>query len=117
MNNSGESVKAMAEALGIKKEQLIVVYDDIDLGTGVVRIKAKGSAGTHKGMKSIVYHLETDEFTRVRVGIGKPEEEIVDYVLGEYADKQAAYDTLSNAADAIETIIEEGVYEAQNRFN
>ncbi|MGI5848648.1 MAG: aminoacyl-tRNA hydrolase [Christensenellales bacterium] len=117
MNNSGESVKVMAGALRIRKGQLIVVYDDIDLDTGTVRIKAKGSAGTHKGMKSIIYHLGTDDFMRVRVGIGKPQGDIVDYVIGEYQDKQTAYETLVKAADAIETIIKEGIYEAQNRFN
>lgn len=117
MNNSGESVKEMAKALGIKKEQLILVYDDVDLKEGAVRIKARGSAGTHNGMKSVIYHLQTDDFTRLRVGVGKPEGDIVDHVLGEYKDKQLAYDTLVKAADAIETIIEEGVLEAQSRFN
>ena len=117
MNNSGESVKAMAEALRIKKEQLIVVYDDIDLDTGIIRVKARGSAGTHKGMKSIIYHLGTDDFARVRVGIGKPDGDIVDYVIGEYQDKQAAFDALTKAADAIETIIARGIDDAQSRFN
>lgn len=117
MNNSGESVKEMVQALRIKEEQLIIVYDDIDLESGAVRIKAHGSAGTHKGMKSVIFHLQTDEITRVRVGIGKPEGELVDYVLGEYTEKQAAFAALNKAADAVETIIEEGVYEAQNRFN
>lgn len=117
MNLSGECVKELARALGIRKEQLILVYDDVDLKEGTVRIKAKGSAGTHNGMKSVIYHLQTDDFVRVRVGVGKPEGDIIDHVLGEYADKQAAYDTLVKAAGAIETIIEEGVYEAQNRFN
>ncbi len=117
MNLSGECVKELAQALGIRKEQLILVYDDVDLKTGAVRIKARGSAGTHNGMKNVIYHLQTDDFTRVRVGVGKPEGDIIDHVLGEYNDRQAAYDTLTRAADAIETIIEEGVYEAQNRFN
>lgn len=117
MNNSGESVKAMAASLGISADKLIVVYDDMDLKTGAVRIKAKGSAGTHNGMKSIIYHLQTDEFTRVRVGIGKPDDDVVDFVLGEYKDKQAAFDTLCKAADAIEAIVENGVLDAQNRFN
>lgn len=117
MNNSGESVKAMAAALGISSDKLIVVYDDMDLKTGVVRIKAKGSAGTHNGMRSIIYHLQTDDFVRVRVGIGKPEGDIVDYVIGEHSDKDAAFDALTKAADAIETLIESGIYEAQNRFN
>ncbi len=117
MNNSGESVKEITKALGISKEKLIVVYDDIDLDTGVIRIKANGSAGTHKGMKSIIYSLQTDDFARVRVGIGKPKGDIIDHVIGEHDDKQAAFDTLCRAADAIETIIQQGIYEAQNRFN
>jgi peptidyl-tRNA hydrolase, PTH1 family len=117
MNNSGESVREIADALRVKQEQLIIVYDDIDLKAGAVRIKSRGSAGTHNGMKSIVYHLQTDEFVRVRVGIGKPEGELVDYVLGEHTDKKTAFDTLCKAADAIETILAEGIDEAQSRFN
>jgi PTH1 family peptidyl-tRNA hydrolase len=117
MNNSGESVKEIAKALKVKKEQLILVYDDVDLKEGAVRIKARGSAGTHNGMQSVIYHLQTDDFTRVRIGVGRPEGDIIDHVLGEYKDKQLAFDTLVKAADAIETILEEGVLEAQSRFN
>ena len=117
MNNSGESVKEIAKAFKVNKEQLILVYDDIDLKEGAVRIKARGSAGTHNGMKSVIYHLQTDDFVRVRIGVGRPEGDIIDHVLGEYKDKQLAFDTLVKAADAIETILEEGVLEAQSRFN
>lgn len=117
MNNSGQSVKEMMRALGVSADKLIVVYDDMDLEMGTVRVKEQGSAGTHNGMKSIVFSLQTDEFVRVRVGIGKPEGETVDYVLGEYDDKQAAFDALKKAADAIETIVKDGVKEAQNGFN
>ena len=117
MNNSGESVKEKAQALRVKAEQLILVYDDVDLKVGTVRVNSRGSAGTHNGMKSVIYHLQTDEFVRVRVGIGKPEGDIIDHVLGEYTDKQAAFDTLTRAADAVETIIKDGVIEAQNCFN
>ena len=117
MNNSGQSVKEMMRALGVGADKLIVVYDDMDLKIGSVRVKEKGSAGTHNGMKSIIFSLQTDEFVRVRVGIGKPEGETVDYVLGEHSDKQAAFDALKYAADAIETIVKNGVKEAQNGFN
>jgi peptidyl-tRNA hydrolase len=117
MNNSGRSVKALCAALGIRKEQLILVYDDVDLKEGVVRVKARGSAGTHNGMRSVIFSLQTDEFVRVRVGIGRPEGDIVDHVLSEYKDIKAAYDTLTRAADAVEAILKEGVLEAQNRFN
>jgi PTH1 family peptidyl-tRNA hydrolase len=117
MNNSGESVKEMAQALRVRAEQLILVYDDVDLKTGTVRVKARGSAGTHNGMRSVIYHLQTDEFVRVRVGIGRPDGDIVEHVLSAHADKQAALETLQRAADAVETIIKDGVMEAQNRFN
>jgi PTH1 family peptidyl-tRNA hydrolase len=117
MNNSGVSVKEMAGALGIKADQLILIYDDIDLKTGTVRIKERGSAGTHNGMKSVIFHLQTDEFVRVRVGIGKPDGDIIDHVLGEYADKQAAFDTLTKAADAVEAILCDGITQAQSRYN
>jgi PTH1 family peptidyl-tRNA hydrolase len=117
MNNSGESVREIAKALKVNKEQLILVYDDVDLKEGAVRIKARGSAGTHNGMKSVIYHLQTDDFVRLRVGVGRPEGDIIDHVLGEYKDKELAFDTLVKAADAIETILEEGVLEAQSRFN
>ena len=117
MNNSGQSVKTMTKALGAGAAKLIIVYDDMDLAPGKVRIKQRGSAGTHNGMKSVIYHLLTDDIVRVRVGIGKAKEDVVDFVLGEHDDKETAFDTLKKAADAIETIIEQGVVEAQNRFN
>lgn len=117
MNNSGVSVRQLCEALGVSREQLILVYDDVDLKEGTVRIKAKGSAGTHNGMRSVIFHLQTDEFVRVRVGIGRPDGDIVDHVLGEHKNLEAAYDTLAKAADAVEAILKEGVLEAQNRFN
>jgi len=117
MNRSGESVKELAGALGVRAGQLIVIYDDADLPLCTVRIKARGSAGSHNGMKSIIYHLQTEEFARVRVGIGKPDGDIVDHVLGEYNDKQAAFDTLSKAADAVEALLAYGITEAQSRYN
>ncbi|MFA5675382.1 MAG: aminoacyl-tRNA hydrolase [Christensenellales bacterium] len=117
MNRSGESVKELSAALGIRADQLIIVYDDVDISSGTVRIKERGSAGSHNGLKSVIYSLNTDEFIRVRVGIGKPQGDIVDYVLGEHSDKQKAYNTLLMAADAVEAIIEYGVAEAQNRYN
>lgn len=117
MNNSGQSVRQLCEALGAGGEQLILVCDDVDLKEGQVRIKSRGSAGTHNGMRSVIYHLNTDEFLRVRVGIGKPEGDIIDHVLGEHKDIKTAFDTLTKAADAVETILKEGVLEAQNRFN
>jgi len=117
MNRSGESVREMARALNIRADQLIVVYDDMDLKPGVVRIKARGSAGSHNGMKSVIYQLQTDEITRVRVGIGQSKGDTIDYVLGEHDDIEATFETLKKAADAVEAIISAGVTAAQNAFN
>ena len=117
MNRSGESVKEVVSSLGMRANQLIVVYDDVDLSVGNVRIKARGSAGSHNGMKSVIYHLQTDEFVRVRVGIGKPDSDIVEHVLGEHSDKKAAFETIIKAADAVEAILAHGISEAQSRFN
>ena len=82
-----------------------------------MRIKARGSAGTHNGMKSVIYHLQTEEFVRVRVGIGRPEGDLIDHVLGEYDDKQTAFNTLTIAADAVEAILADGIELAQSRYN
>lgn len=117
MNNSGTSVKEMAKALQIRANRLILVYDDVDLKVGTVRIKERGSAGTHNGMRSVIYHLQTDEFVRVRVGIGRPGGDIVDHVLGEHDDRQAAFETLVRAADAVEAVLSDGVAQAQSRYN
>ena len=117
MNNSGQSVREMMKALGADPGRLIVVYDDMDLSPGKVRTKQRGSAGTHNGMKSVIYHLQTDEFIRVRVGIGGAKDDVIDHVLGEHDDKELAFETLKKAADVVETIIEQGIIEAQNRFN
>ena len=117
MNRSGESVREMMKALGVPPGKLIVVYDDMDLEPGKVRTKQRGSAGTHNGMKSVIYQIQTDEFIRVRVGIGKAGDDVIDHVLGEHDDKELAFETLKKAADAVETIVEQGVVEAQNRFN
>lgn len=84
MNNSGEAIKAVVDFYKVETNSLVVIYDDADLERGVIRIRPKGSSGTHNGMKSIIYHLQTDEFPRFRIGIGKPLEnqDLVSYVLG-----------------------------------
>lgn len=117
MNRSGESVKAISKSLGVRACQLILIYDDVDIKSGAVRVKSSGGAGSHNGMKSVIYSLNTDNFARVRVGIGKPKSDIVDYVMSEHSDKNAAFETLLKAADAVETILKAGVNEAQNNYN
>ena len=83
MNLSGESVRQALEYYKEDSQNLIVIYDDIDIPTGSVRIRKKGSAGTHNGMRSILYQIQTEDFPRIRVGIGSGKKEnLIDYVTG-----------------------------------
>ncbi len=121
MNLSGECVRSLMDFFKIPPEQLIVIYDDIDLDPGVIRVRAKGSAGGHRGMKSIIQHLGTQEFARVRIGVGAkpPEMDLADYVLGHFPKDQQelmekAYEDGAAAAAALVT---EGCDKAMNLFN
>ena len=90
MNRSGEVVRRAMRRWRIKPEDIVVVYEDLDLNWGEIRVRAKGSAGTHNGMRSIVEQIGTEQFARVSVGIGpKPQEiEIIEYVLGHYSPQE-----------------------------
>ncbi|MGI6183333.1 MAG: aminoacyl-tRNA hydrolase [Candidatus Fimadaptatus sp.] len=110
MNLSGESVRELLSWYKCPLENMIVVYDDIDLPPGRIRIRAKGSAGTHNGMRNIIYQLGRDDFPRVRVGIGRQPEgwDLADYVVGEYhtaEERKVAFDSYLRAADAIEKMV------------
>lgn len=121
MNNSGISVKSIVEYYKIPIENIIVLYDDIDIEIGSLRIRKKGSAGSHNGMKSIIYHLQKDNFPRVRIGIGKPGEKIdlVNHVLGGFnkEDRQRVDDIILKAAKAVEEIINTDIDKAMNMYN
>jgi PTH1 family peptidyl-tRNA hydrolase len=121
MNNSGESVGPVAAYYGIKPEDVIVCYDDICLEPGHIRVRKKGSAGGHNGMKSIIAHLGTENFPRVRAGVGeKPEKyDLADWVLGHFdkADQDAVQTGIDNAARAVTVMISEGADVAMNIFN
>ncbi len=122
MNLSGESI---IEAVNFYKcdpeEDLIIIYDDIDLDVGRLRIRSKGSAGGHNGMKSIISHVGTQTFSRIRVGVGeKPKDwDLADYVLGHFSKEEleAIEEGRSLACKAIEVILEDGTGAAMNRFN
>ena len=122
MNLSGNAVRSVCRFYKIDpKEKLVVIYDDSDLEEGRLRLRKKGSAGSHNGMKSIVSCLGTEEFFRIRVGIGKrPEQmDMVDYVLGRF-DKETRKimeDAFAKAADAAVDIVEHGMDHAMNQFN
>ena len=120
MNLSGESLREVMNYYDVPMENLIVVYDDMDLETGTLRIRKKGSSGSHNGMKSVIYQLQSDEFPRVRIGIGAPDAyDWKDYVTGQVTEKEAEIlaDTIKAAAEALECIIIDGIDIAMNRFN
>ncbi len=117
MNLSGQSVVELMNWFKVPVENLIVCYDDIDLELGALRVRAKGSAGTHNGMRSIVYLLGSDQFPRVRVGIGKPAPgwDLADHVLAGYhtpAERELAFGGYQDAVDAVIDLIKNGVESA-----
>ncbi|WP_027339790.1 aminoacyl-tRNA hydrolase [Halonatronum saccharophilum] len=120
MNNSGQAVRALADYYNIVSEDIIIIYDDLDLDLGKIKIKKKGGHGGHNGIKSIFSHLGTKEFTRLRVGIGRPEYgNVVDYVLGRFSKQEIKVlePLLDDIRGATELCIEEKVDKAMNRYN
>ena len=121
MNLSGESVRAAADFYKIDAEHMIVLYDDIDLDVGKLRVRAKGSAGGHNGIKNIIAHMGTQEFPRVRIGVGaKPDRmDLADYVLGRFSqvERPVMEDAFEEAAEAAIAVVEDGIDAAMNRFN
>lgn len=119
MNNSGQAVSLIVQKFGISPQDLCVVYDDLNLDIGVLRLRKAGSDGGHNGMKSIIRHLSTQDFPRLRVGIGQVEGAWMDHVLTEFsADEREHIDwAIPCAADALETFVREGIQTAMNRFN
>lgn len=121
MNLSGESIGSMADYYKVEPDHIIVICDDINLEEGQLRIRAKGSAGGHNGLKSIINHLGSQEFLRIRVGVGeKPKEmDLADYVLGRFPKAQEALmeDAYKAAAEASVKIVEDGADAAMNLYN
>lgn len=121
MNLSGESVRDIAEWYKLPMENIIVIYDDVDLPVGTVRIRPKGSSGTHNGMKSVIYQLQSDDFPRIRIGIGKAPEgwDLADYVLSRFSGDEAKdiRQSVERAADAAASIVSDGVAAAMNLYN
>lgn len=121
MNLSGESIKETKDFYKIQQENLIIIYDDIDLEAGIIKIRKKGGPGTHNGMKSVISNIKTQEFARVRVGIGKPErkEQLIEYVIGKIPDKDQKIldEATTKSKEALIEIIKNGVDIAMNKFN
>ena len=122
MNLSGEAARPAADFYKIPVDHVLVVSDDTALPIGKLRIRKGGSAGGHNGLKSLIQHLGSDQFPRVRVGVGEkphPDYDMADWVLGHFVgeDKKAIEKSIQRAADAIECIIKEGVDKGMNKFN
>jgi len=120
MNLSGEAVRQAMDFYKIDPEELIVIYDDIDIPTGTFRIRKKGSPGTHNGMRNIFQHIQTNDFPRIRVGIGSGKKEnLIGYVTGgiSKSEKELLEDVLKNSADAAACIVEKGIDKAMNEYN
>jgi len=120
MNNSGESVRQVMDFFKIKVEDLLVIYDDLDMPVGKLRLRETGSAGGHNGVKSIIAHVGTQKFKRIRVGIDKNRLiPVVDYVLGKFMrdERPLIEEGIENATKAIELYLDKDFTAAMNAFN
>jgi len=121
MNDSGDALRLLARRYGVEAEQIVVVHDELDLPVATLRVKSGGGLAGHNGLRSIKSHLHSDAFQRVRIGVGKPvsKERGADHVLNKFSKRERAEVdvTIEQAADAVETIVSEGVDAAMNRYN
>lgn len=120
MNLSGEAVREIVDFYKIEPQQLIVIYDDIDIETGAIRIRKKGSAGTHNGMRNILYQIRTEDFPRIRVGIGSGKHEnLINYVIGGVSKEERSMleESITKAAESAACIVEKGIEKAMNEYN
>lgn len=121
MNASGESIIQFAKYYKIETQDILIVYDDVDIETGIIKIRKKGGPGTHNGMKSVVYELKSENFPRVRIGTGKNEKivDMMSYVIEKVNDK--TYNELeigvNKGAEAISELLKNGTDSAMNKFN
>lgn len=119
MNLSGESVREVVDFYKLTNEDILVIYDDISLDIGKLRIREKGSAGGHNGIKSIINHLGTNEFPRIKVGVGQPKGDLVNHVLGTFSKEELEVleESLEATSKATECVIKEDAKKAMNDFN
>lgn len=121
MNLSGNCVKQFVDFYKVEKENILVIYDDMDIETGTIKIRKKGSAGGHNGMKSIIQMLGTEEFPRIRIGIGRPEHngDEINYVIGTIPKEEIPKleEGTEKAKEAIIEILKNGIDKAMNKFN
>lgn len=121
MNNSGVAIREIMEYFKIPMDKLLIIVDDIDIDFASIRIKKKGSAGSHNGLKSVIYQLKDDKFPRIKIGIGKryKRQDLSDFVLSKFREEEIDDIKISiiNAAEAVETIVGEDLNTAMNKYN
>lgn len=121
MNLSGKAIIQVVNFYKIPMDHVCIIYDDIDIEIGKIKIRKKGSSGSHNGMKSVVQELQTEEFARIRIGIGKPKwkEDMINYVIGAIPEEESEIldKGTSKAAKAMIEILENGIDIAMNKFN
>lgn len=119
MNLSGESIREVVEFYKLSSDNVLVIYDDISLDVGRLRIREKGSAGGHNGIKSIIAHLGTDIFPRIKVGVGQPDVDLVNYVLGKFSkeEMEVLNESIDASTKAVRDIINNDVKTAMNIYN
>lgn len=122
MNLSGESLREFCSFYKVPAEKVIIICDDVSISTGKIRIRRKGSSGGHNGLKSIIYQLGSEEFIRIRIGVGSPENadyDLADYVLGRFSKDEIPVleESIIKASNAVFEIIKNGVDSAMNKFN
>lgn len=119
MNLSGESVREIVSYFKIPKEDIVVIYDDLDLDPGKIRLRLSGSSGGHRGIQNIIEQLGTENIKRIRIGIGKPTYDTIDYVLGKpLKEEQVLIDeAIKKAVDALKEILKNNFDSAMNKYN
>lgn len=121
MNKSGQSIRQISAYFDIVPQDTIVIYDDMDIEFGEIKIRKKGSSGSHNGMKSIIYQLQSEDFPRIRIGIGRrhPRQDLTSFVLSKFSkDEQVFIDqAVEKAAKASLSIIDDGIDNAMNKYN
>ncbi len=122
MNLSGESVREAAKFYHIPPERILIVFDDVDLPAGKLRIRRKGSAGGHNGLKSLIYHLRSEDFPRIKIGVGQkphPDYDMADWVLSRFSAQEQPLiaESVKEAADAAVLLITQSIEAAMERYN
>ena len=122
MNSSGEAVGKIASFYKIEPENILIIFDDISLDVGKIRLRRKGSAGGHNGIKSIISHLGSENFPRIKIGVGQkphPDYDLVDWVLGKFpkSDEANLKEAITASTNAIEEILARGIESAMNKYS